>query len=99
MLKLQIIIIQSQEIYFLFIIILRYFYITLLREPISRYLSELRHVQRGATWRNARHWCGGREASVEELPSCYTGESWKGVTLDEFMACPNNLAHNRFVLI
>lgn len=29
----------------------RYFYITLLREPISRYLSEFRHVQRGATWK------------------------------------------------
>jgi hypothetical protein len=61
-------------------------------------LSELRHVQRGATWRNSRHWCGGREATLAELPSCYSGESWKGVTLDQFMACPNNLAHNRFVL-
>lgn len=75
----------------------RYFYITLLREPISRYLSEFRHVQRGATWRNSRHWCGGRAASDQELPKCYNGVSWRGVTLDEFAACPHNLAANRLV--
>ncbi|GLG99977.1 hypothetical protein R5R35_000458 [Gryllus longicercus] len=73
----------------------RYFYITLLREPVARYLSELRHVQRGATWRNSRHWCGGRPASREELPHCYKGASWRGVTLDDFAACPYNLAANR----
>ncbi|XP_047109565.1 heparan-sulfate 6-O-sulfotransferase 2 [Schistocerca piceifrons] len=73
----------------------RYFYITLLREPISRYLSEFRHVQRGATWRNSRHWCGGHVATREELPLCYKGDSWKGVTLDQFAACPYNLAANR----
>uniref|UniRef100_A0A1S4GCK6 Heparan-sulfate 6-O-sulfotransferase n=1 Tax=Anopheles gambiae TaxID=7165 RepID=A0A1S4GCK6_ANOGA len=52
----------------------RYFYITLLREPIARYLSEFRHVQRGATWKNARHWCLGRHATPDELPPCYNGE-------------------------
>jgi hypothetical protein len=51
----------------------RYFYITLLRSPIPRYLSEYRHVQRGATWKNARHFCLGRSATSEELPPCYTG--------------------------
>uniref|UniRef100_A0A182Q3F9 Heparan-sulfate 6-O-sulfotransferase n=1 Tax=Anopheles farauti TaxID=69004 RepID=A0A182Q3F9_9DIPT len=55
----------------------RYFYITLLREPIARYLSEFRHVQRGATWKNARHWCLGRHATSDELPPCYNGESNK----------------------
>lgn len=52
----------------------RYFYITLLREPISRYLSEWRHVQRGATWKSSRHWCLGRQATADELPSCYKGK-------------------------
>ncbi|CAG2063581.1 unnamed protein product [Timema podura] len=75
----------------------RYFYITLLREPISRYLSEFRHVQRGATWRNSRHWCGGHAASPQELPPCYEGLSWEGVTLDQFTDCPHNLAANRWV--
>lgn len=52
----------------------RYFYITLLRSPIPRYLSEFRHVQRGATWKNARHFCLGRQATAEELPACYAGK-------------------------
>ncbi|XP_026466779.1 heparan-sulfate 6-O-sulfotransferase 1-like [Ctenocephalides felis] len=73
----------------------RYFYVTLLREPVARYLSEYRHVQRGATWKNSRHWCNGRNASIRELPPCYTGPTWHGVDLDSFMACPSNLAANR----
>lgn len=32
----------------------RYYYITFLREPVARYISEFRHVQRGATWRASR---------------------------------------------
>ncbi|XP_047523283.1 heparan-sulfate 6-O-sulfotransferase 2 [Pieris napi] len=73
----------------------RYFYITLLREPVSRYLSEYRHVKRGATWKGSRHWCQGRTASASEVPSCYNGDSWRGVTLEEFTACSWNLANNR----
>lgn len=34
-----------------------------------------RHVQRGATWKNSRHFCLGRQATSEELPPCYTGIS------------------------
>nr|CAH7724330.1 unnamed protein product [Callosobruchus chinensis] len=73
----------------------RYFYVTLLREPISRYLSEFRHVQRGATWRGSRHFCKGRPVTEKELPPCYEGENWGGVELDEFIACKSNLAANR----
>ncbi|CAO1443550.1 unnamed protein product [Diamesa tonsa] len=51
----------------------RYFYITLLRSPIPRYLSEFRHVKRGATWKNSRHFCMGRQATAKELPNCYEG--------------------------
>ncbi|EZA49847.1 heparan-sulfate 6-O-sulfotransferase 1 [Ooceraea biroi] len=70
----------------------RYFYITIIRDPVARYLSEFRHVQRGATWRGARHWCGGTQANI---PQCYNGPSWQGVTLEQFMACPYNLGSNR----
>ncbi|XP_078052050.1 heparan sulfate 6-O-sulfotransferase [Augochlora pura] len=70
----------------------RYFYITIIRDPVARYLSEFRHVQRGATWRGARHWCGGSQANI---PQCYPGSSWQGVSLEQFMACPYNLASNR----
>lgn len=73
----------------------RYFYITLLREPVARFLSEFRHVQRGATWKGSRHYCNGRSATSEELPSCFTTETWEGVTLSEFMSCDSNLAANR----
>lgn len=74
----------------------RYFYISLIREPISRFLSEFKHVQRGATWKNSRHWCGGRVASMEELPKCYSSSTWKKVSLNEFLSCPHNLAANRY---
>ncbi|XP_023243309.1 heparan-sulfate 6-O-sulfotransferase 2-like [Centruroides sculpturatus] len=73
----------------------RYFYITLLREPVARFLSEYRHVQRGATWKTAKHLCGGRVPTPEELPLCFTGEDWTGVTLEEFIQCSSNLAINR----
>ncbi|KMQ86849.1 heparan-sulfate 6-o-sulfotransferase 2-like protein, partial [Lasius niger] len=70
----------------------RYFYLTIIRDPVARYLSEFKHVQRGATWRGARHWCGGTQANI---PQCYNGSSWKNVSLEQFMACPYNLASNR----
>lgn len=73
----------------------RYFYITLLREPVARFLSEYRHVQRGATWKTSRHLCGGRPPTKEELPSCYSGPDWRHVTIEEFISCPHNLAVNR----
>lgn len=73
----------------------RYFYITFLRNPLHRFLSEFRHVRRGATWKNARLLCQGRHATKEELPHCYETETWENVTLDEFMACESNLAINR----
>ncbi|XP_078613468.1 heparan-sulfate 6-O-sulfotransferase 3-B-like [Branchiostoma floridae x Branchiostoma japonicum] len=72
----------------------RYFYITMLREPVARYLSEWRHVQRGATWKTSRHMCDGRMPSEKELPSCFD-DNWVGVELDEFTGCPWNLANNR----
>lgn len=73
----------------------RYFYLTLLREPVGRFLSEFQHVQRGATWKSARHWCGGRSATKAELRPCYNGSDWSDVTLHEFTSCPDNLAFNR----
>ncbi|XP_009282559.1 PREDICTED: heparan-sulfate 6-O-sulfotransferase 1 [Aptenodytes forsteri] len=75
----------------------KFYYITLLRDPVSRYLSEWRHVQRGATWKTSLHMCDGRTPTPEELPSCYEGTDWSGCTLQEFMDCPYNLANNRQV--
>ncbi|KAJ8393852.1 hypothetical protein AAFF_G00055810 [Aldrovandia affinis] len=74
-----------------------FYYITMLRDPVSRYLSEWKHVQRGATWKTALHMCDGRSPTQDELPTCYSGDDWAGVTLTEFMDCPSNLANNRQV--
>ncbi len=67
----------------------------MLREPFARFLSEWQHVKRGATWFNSLHMCNGRLPTKEELPHCYKGVSWAGVSLDEFLSCPFNLAYNR----
>ncbi|XP_069473952.1 heparan-sulfate 6-O-sulfotransferase 1 isoform X1 [Ambystoma mexicanum] len=75
----------------------KFYYITLLRDPVSRYLSEWRHVQRGATWKTSLHMCDGRTPTPDELPPCYEGTDWSGCTLPEFMECPYNLANNRQV--
>ena len=74
-----------------------FYYITMLRDPVSRYLSEWKHVQRGATWKTALHMCDGRSPTQDELPTCYSGDDWSGVTLTEFMNCSSNLASNRQV--
>ena len=69
----------------------------MLRDPVWRYLSEWRHVQRGATWKSSLHMCDGRTPTPGELPPCYEGDVWAGVTLPEFVACPYNLANTRQV--
>ncbi|XP_010217631.1 PREDICTED: heparan-sulfate 6-O-sulfotransferase 3 [Tinamus guttatus] len=74
-----------------------FYYITMLRDPVSRYLSEWKHVQRGATWKTSLHMCDGRSPTPDELPTCYKGEDWSGVSLQEFMDCSYNLANNRQV--
>ena len=38
----------------------RYFYIIFLWDPVDRYLSDWRHVQRGATWKTAELRCGNQ---------------------------------------
>ncbi|XP_037552647.1 heparan-sulfate 6-O-sulfotransferase 3-B [Nematolebias whitei] len=74
-----------------------FYYISMLRDPVSRYLSEWKHVQRGATWKTALHMCDGRPPTQDELPACYSGDDWTGVLLADFMNCPSNLANNRQV--
>jgi heparan sulfate 6-O-sulfotransferase HS6ST1 len=72
----------------------RYFYITFLREPSARFISEFKHVQRGATWSSATHMCGGI-SWTDRLPRCYQDDDWSDVDLKTFMDCKHNLAFNR----
>lgn len=51
----------------------RYLYVTLLREPTARYLSEWKQVQRGSTWQSAQLVCDGRPATLDEVPFCFRG--------------------------
>ena len=51
----------------------RYVYVTFLRDPVYRYLSEFKHVQRGATWKNVKLKCNGKSAAGTVVPLCYSG--------------------------
>lgn len=70
----------------------RLFYVTLLRNPVDRFLSEFKHVQRGATWKSSTHVCNGTK---HHLPFCFQGSNWRAVKLSEFLDCQYNLAINR----
>ena len=70
----------------------KFFYTTILRDPVNRFLSEFKHVQRGATWSASKFICNNREYNP---PHCYKGANWSKVTLTEFLDCPSNLAFNR----
>ncbi|KAL4220052.1 sulfotransferase [Mactra antiquata] len=72
----------------------RYFYITLLRDPVSRYLSEWRHQQTGQHWEDAKLTCDGKRVSLFDVRPCFQ-DTWEDVSLNEFMECRDNLATNR----
>jgi len=72
----------------------KYFYMTFLREPVARYISEFLHVQRGATWKDSQYMCGG-QPGLPFIKPCYETETWEGVTLDDFSRCESNMAFNR----
>ncbi|XP_052216167.1 heparan-sulfate 6-O-sulfotransferase 1-A-like isoform X3 [Dreissena polymorpha] len=72
----------------------RYFYITLLRDPVSRYLSEWQHQRLGQHWEDAKLQCGGKRVELFDIRPCFY-DTWHGVSLDEFMECRDNLAVNR----
>lgn len=80
---------------------IQHHYMTFLRHPVLRYLSEFEHVARGAHW-SARKLCGGKKVTDAEMPPCYPGfydgDVWKDLTLTKFMECESNWAINRQVL-
>lgn len=67
------------------------YFLTFLRNPIYRFISEFRHVQRGATWKNSRKHCENYDTQY-----CYRPKlNWSNVSLEEFLNCPFNMAVNR----
>jgi heparan sulfate 6-O-sulfotransferase HS6ST1 len=69
-------------------------FMTFLRDPVHRYISEFEHVKKGATWFKAVRTCNDQPLYSQK---CYTNDSWKGVTWEQFLSCEHNLANNRQV--
>ncbi|RNA40356.1 heparan-sulfate 6-O-sulfotransferase 3-like [Brachionus plicatilis] len=70
-----------------------FFFFTIIRHPVKRYLSEWKHVARGATWirKNQKPSC-----LVDKYIKCFRGgKNWLNVSLNDFMSCEFNLANNR----
>ena len=69
----------------------RLFFLTFLRHPLHRFVSEFRHVRRGATWKSSKGHCRNHNTQL-----CYKDQPhWSNVSLDDFINCPNNMAINR----
>lgn len=66
------------------------YFVTFLRNPIERFVSEFRHVQRGATWKTSKSRCMAYDTRL-----CYEGGDWSNVTIEEFINCGSNMAINR----
>jgi len=73
----------------------KYFYLTYIRDPVQRFISEWKHVQRNATWKRDEKYRLKCNREWHELEDCYEGEFWTNVPFDEFISCSNNLAFNR----
>ena len=70
-------------------------YITNIRSPILRFLSEWKHVQRGATWAKSTLRCAHRKHTYLTSKCYTTTTNWINVSLDTFLDCDQNLAFNR----
>lgn len=79
----------------------RLLYMTMIRHPVFRYLSEYLHVKRGASW-SRRRTCLGKEVTDEEMAPCYdgyyAGVRWTNSTIESFAFCDTNWANNRQTL-
>uniref|UniRef100_T2M762 Heparan-sulfate 6-O-sulfotransferase n=1 Tax=Hydra vulgaris TaxID=6087 RepID=T2M762_HYDVU len=72
----------------------RFLYATLLRDPIHRFISEFRHIQRGASWDSAASLCQGKNLA-SQVTSCFKGSLWLNLTIEKFLSCSQNLGFNR----
>ncbi|XP_071111763.1 heparan-sulfate 6-O-sulfotransferase 3-B-like [Haliotis cracherodii] len=72
----------------------RHLYVTMVRDPLRRFVSEWEHVVRGASWKGVKRICNGHAATKAELPRCFR-RNWINVTLHDFIDCSTNLGINR----
>lgn len=70
-------------------------FLTNLRNPQERYMSEFAHVKRGATWNKEVRKCLEQDIYSK---TCYkNNKDWSYVNFTEFLECEHNLANNRQV--
>lgn len=69
-------------------------FITWIREPVQRYISEFEFVKNGAVWNNWKPYCSNIDFNKNK---CFTTVIWENLTWNEFLSCPFNTAHNRMV--
>lgn len=70
-------------------------YVTVLRHPVDRFLSEYEHVQHGAVWKESRTILSCKD-KIFYLTECYSKYSTNGTfSLQQFLDCPYNAAKNR----
>ena len=73
-----------------------FFYITILRDPVARFLSEHHHRRIGASWSGEPAMCDGRKTNddkVSNMAPC--GQDWMSISLGNFTECERNPAKNR----
>ena len=70
-------------------------YVTVLRHPVDRFLSEYEHVLHGAVWKESRTILSCKD-KLFYLTECYSKYRTNGsFSLRQFMDCPYNAAKNR----
>ena len=72
----------------------KFLYMTQLRDPVERYVSEFRHVQRAKAWEHANLMCNNQQPSSHTF-SCFENMTRDNITLERFLSCDKNLANNR----
>ena len=76
-------------------------YVTLLRHPVLRYLSEYLHTTRGACWPVHQEFCNGQEIKQKKPPfcaDCKRKQHYNMVSLGEYLACGISWRRNRLTL-
>lgn len=76
----------------------RYFYITVLRDPVARFRNEWRRFHQNRGWHGSRphpHFCLDQPVSMPAPSVCFEGRRPENITFTEFVSCSANPALNR----
>ncbi len=72
-----------------------YVIISIIRDPVKRYISEWMHIMRGATWSRSKNACNRERNGLSQ--SCF-GNNQINLSLTEFLSsCESHVSKNRMV--